>query len=49
MEASQDRDDLEGMRLQIDSVDEQLMQLLSQRMELAKDIGALKHRNRGRC
>ena len=34
------------MRLQIDSVDEQLMQLLSQRMELAKDIGALKHRNR---
>ena len=46
VEASQDRDDLEGMRLQIDSVDEQLMQLLSQRMELAKDIGALKHRNR---
>ena len=46
VEGSQDRDALEGMRLQIDSVDEQLMQLLSRRMELAKDIGTLKHRNR---
>ena len=43
---SQDHDELEGMRLQIDSVDEQLMQLLSKRMELAKAIGVVKHRNR---
>ena len=43
---SQDQDVLEGMRLQIDSVDEQLMQLLSKRMELAKAIGVVKHRNR---
>ena len=45
-ESHQDRDALEGLRLQIDSVDEQLMRLLSRRMELAKDIGVLKHRNR---
>ena len=43
---SQDKDVLEGMRLQIDSVDEQLLQLLSKRMELAKAIGVVKHRNR---
>ena len=43
---SQDRDALEGLRLQIDSVDEQLMRLLSKRMELAKNIGGLKHKNR---
>lgn len=42
----EDHDILEGMRLQIDSVDEQLMQLLSKRMELAKSIGVVKHRNR---
>lgn len=46
VEGSQDRDALEGLRLQIDSVDEQLMRLLSRRMELAKDIGVLKHKNR---
>lgn len=46
LEGSQDRDALEGLRLQIDSVDEQLMRLLSRRMELAKDIGVLKHKNR---
>jgi len=45
-EGSQDREALEGLRLQMDSVDEQLMRLLSRRMELAKDIGVLKHRNR---
>ena len=43
---SQDHDVLAGMRLQIDSVDEQLMQLLSRRMQLAKAIGVVKHRNR---
>ena len=46
LDNSQDHDELEGMRLQIDSVDEQLMQLLSKRMELAKAIGVVKHRNR---
>lgn len=45
-ESHQDRDVLEGLRLQIDSVDEQLMRLLNRRMELARDIGVLKHRNR---
>ena len=45
-ESNYDRDALEGMRLQIDSLDEQLMQLLSRRMELAKDIGSIKHKNR---
>lgn len=45
-EGSVDRDLLESLRLQIDSVDEQLMQLLSKRMDLAKTIGALKHKNR---
>lgn len=42
----EDQNALEGMRLQIDSVDEQLMQLLGKRMELAKSIGTVKHRNR---
>ena len=41
-----DRDALNGLRMQIDSVDEQLLQLLSKRMELASTIGSLKHRNR---
>ena len=45
-ESNLDRDALEGMRLQIDSVDEQLMQLLGRRMELAKAIGTVKHKNR---
>jgi chorismate mutase len=45
-EGSRDRDELEGLRLQIDSVDEQLMQLLSRRMDLARTIGGIKHRNR---
>ena len=45
-EGNDDRDALKGMRLQIDSLDEQLMQLLSRRMELAKDIGSIKHKNR---
>ena len=45
-EGSLDKDALEGLRLQIDSVDEQLMQLLSRRMDLAQEIGTLKHRNR---
>ncbi|HAY57168.1 MAG TPA: hypothetical protein DCX49_06990, partial [Flavobacteriales bacterium] len=41
-----DRDALDGLRMQIDSVDEQLLQLLSQRMELARTIGSLKHKNK---
>lgn len=45
-ESNLDRDALEGMRLQIDSVDEQLLQLLGRRMELAKAIGTVKHKNR---
>ena len=45
-ESNDDRDALKGMRLQIDSLDEQLMQLLSRRMDLAKDIGSIKHKNR---
>ena len=45
-ESNLDRDALEGMRLQIDSVDEQLMQLLGRRMELAKAIGTIKDKNR---
>lgn len=46
VESNDDRDALKGMRLQIDSLDEQLMQLLSRRMDLAKDIGSIKHKNR---
>lgn len=45
-EGNHDRDALEGMRLQIDSMDEQLLQLLGRRMELAKAIGTVKHKNR---
>lgn len=41
-----DREDLEGLRLQIDSVDEQLMQMLHKRMDLARSIGALKQKNK---
>ena len=42
----EDRDTLEELRMQIDSVDEQLLQLLSKRMDLARTIGHLKHKNR---
>jgi chorismate mutase len=42
----EDRNTLEELRMQIDSVDEQLLQLLSKRMDLARTIGHLKHKNR---
>ena len=40
------QESLDALRLQIDSVDEQLLQMLDKRMTLAREIGALKHRNK---
>jgi chorismate mutase len=42
----EDRDALEALRMQIDSVDEQLLQMLNKRMSLARTIGHLKDKNR---
>lgn len=42
----EDRDALEALRMQIDSVDEQLLQMLDKRMSLARTIGHLKDKNR---
>ena len=40
------QESLDALRLQIDSVDEQLLHMLDKRMTLAREIGALKHRNK---
>ena len=40
------QESLDALRLQIDSVDEQLLHMLDKRMILAREIGALKHRNK---
>ena len=40
------QESLDALRLQIDSVDEQLLHMLNKRMTLAREIGALKHRNK---
>lgn len=42
---SEQRFGLEGMRLQMDSMDEQLVELLASRMRLARDIGQFKKAN----
>ena len=40
------QESLDALRLQIDSVDEQLLHMLDKRMALAREIGALKHLNK---